>query len=161
MARASHRLTENVKLLQKAVVVHRGEVLLLQRDAQSATRALQWDLPGGNSEWPVNERSGKSLHAHDIAREIQEETTIHVIPEQFKQDALLLFDTYFLDDIFTILVGWMVELPDDFDRSTVGISHEHQEAKWEPFEEATSYDFGFANEFIIPMIRRAKEKVHG
>lgn len=161
MPRVSHRLTENVKLLQKAVVVHRGEVLLLQRDAQSATRALQWDLPGGNSEWPISDATEKSLHAYDIAREIEEETAIHVVPEQFRQGALLLFDTYFLENVFTILTGWIVELPDDFDRSTVTISYEHQEAKWEAFDAAVEYDFGFAQEFIVPMIRRAKEKVHG
>ncbi len=161
MTRASHHLTENVKLLQKAVVVHRGEVLLLRRDANSASRALQWDLPGGNSEWPDGSRSGNNLHAQDIAREIEEETAIHIIPDQFKHDTLLLFETYFFAEVFTILVGWLVELPEDFDRDQVKISHEHDQLVWQPFEESAGYDFGFANEFIVPMIRRAKDKTHG
>jgi len=157
--RTPHQLTENVKLLQKVVIVHKGYVLLLQRDENSATRPLKWDLPGGNSQWPTEEkRDSTGLHKEDAAREIKEETGISVVSDQFTKDSLVYFDTTFFNTIFTIITGWVVELPLDFNREQVVISEEHIAFEWVPFDEAREYDFDFARSFIIPMIRTAQEK---
>jgi 8-oxo-dGTP pyrophosphatase MutT (NUDIX family) len=159
--RSSHRLTEQVKLLQKAVLVCNDSVLLLRRDQNAATRPLKWDLAGGNSEWPAKEREGTGLHAEDIAREIAEETGITIAKEQFRLDSLVYFETHFLDAMFTITVGWMVELPIDFDMSSIAISYEHSEYQWVPFDEVSQFDFDYGKDFIIPMIRTAQQKRHG
>lgn len=158
-SRLQHRLTQDVKLLQKAVIVHQGAVLLLQRDALAASRPLLWDLPGGNSEWPDTSREGTNLHQQDIAREILEETGITIVPEHFSLDALVYFQTYFLEDVFSIIVGWQVELPTDFDRDAIRLSEEHTTHKWVPFDEASTYDFGYGDQFILPMIRQTQQ--HG
>jgi len=156
--RNPHQLTDSVKLLQKVVIVHKGKVLLLQRDSNSATRPEKWDLPGGNSEWPSEEKLGsRGLHQEDVAREIMEETGITVVPGHFALDKLVYFDTTFFNDVFTVLSGWMVELPHDFEIDSVELSHEHTAYEWVSFDEAREYDFGFAKEFIVPMIRTTQD----
>ncbi|MCB9801061.1 MAG: NUDIX domain-containing protein [Pseudomonadales bacterium] len=157
-ARAPHQLTEDVKLLQKVVIVHKGKVLLLQRDPDSATRPEKWDLPGGNSEWPAEEKLGsRGLHQEDVAREIKEETGITVLPGHFTLDKMVYFDTTFFNDVFTVLTGWMVELPHDFDTDLVVLSEEHTTYEWAEFDDAREYDFDFAKEFIVPMIRTTQD----
>lgn len=83
-----HQLTENVKLLQKAVIIRQSgsaiEALLLQRSETAASRPNCWDLPGGNSEWPVlGQSSIANLHLGDIKREILEETSLQVDEQNF------------------------------------------------------------------------------
>ncbi len=157
-ARAPHQLTSDVKLLQKAVIVHKGKVLLLRRDADSATRPEKWDLPGGNVEWPAAEKLGsRGLHQEGVAREIKEETGITVIPDHFTLDALVYFDTNFFNEVFTILTGWAVELPHDFDTQQITLSTEHATYEWVEFTQAYEYDFDFAKAFIVPMIRTTQD----
>lgn len=157
-ARAPHQLTQDVKLLQKVVVVHKGRVLLLQRDGNAATRPNKWDLPGGNSEWPSEDKlGGRGLHQEDVAREIKEETGITVTAGHFTLDKMIYFDTTFFDDVFTILTGWMVELPHDFDTDSVELSQEHTAFEWVSFNEAREYDFDYGKNFIVPMIRTTQD----
>ncbi len=157
--RNPHQLTENVKLLQKAVVVHKGRVLLLQRDDTASSRPSKWDLPGGNSEWPTTQQANTtSLHQADISREIKEETGITVVPGHFNRDAMVYFDTTFYNEVFTVLTGWVAELPFDFDESEVTLSEEHTAFEWVPFDDARDYDFDYGKNFIVPMLRNAQEK---
>lgn len=141
-----HRLTDNVKLLQKAVLVHQGKMLLLRRSEHSKTRANQWDLPGGNSEWPT-EKTGiiRDIHIVDLKREILEETGISA--EQFASaPQLVSFETCYEAeiDVYTIIVGWKIELESAFDKKSVQISDEHSEIAWISPQEVANFDFGFA-----------------
>lgn len=157
--RAPHQLTPDVKLLNKVVLVHAGSVLLLKRDGNSATRPLQWDLPGGNSEWPTAEDEIiLGLHREDTAREVREETGITVLPDHFTLDTMVFFETRFQNKVFSIITGWVVELPSDFDRDSVVISHEHIEYEWVAFDTAREYDFGYGKTFLVPMIRTAQAR---
>jgi ADP-ribose pyrophosphatase YjhB (NUDIX family) len=155
MTNLSHQLTENVKLLQKAVLIHQGEALLLKRSSDSKSRPEKWDLPGGNSEWPSENASGFGLHKDDISREIEEETTILVDSQRFALEELVFFDTFFDQDkqIFSIICGWKYNLPENFDRSQVKISSEHIDSAWSNLEKLPQFDFGGDHgEFVRQMI---------
>jgi 8-oxo-dGTP pyrophosphatase MutT (NUDIX family) len=141
----AHQLTENVKLLQKAVLIHQGEVLLLKRDMNDTSRPNCWDTPGGNSEWPESSVDPQNnLHLKDICREIQEEAAITISPDSLTHQNLVYHETYYepAREVFTVLFGWRILLPVDFDRASVQISHEHQAAEWVTPEKALNYDFG-------------------
>lgn len=158
VAQTPHQLTPDVKILQKVVMVYKGRVLLLQRDPRSKKRPEKWDLPGGNSEWPTQEQEGSTgLHQADVAREVKEETGITVTASHFTLDKMVYFDTTFFDDVFTVLTGWMVELPHDFDTTSVQLSDEHSEYEWVLFDDARNYDFGYGKSFIVPMIRTTQD----
>jgi 8-oxo-dGTP pyrophosphatase MutT (NUDIX family) len=142
---APHQLTTNVKLLQKAVLIHRGEVLLLQREPNDQSRPNCWDTPGGNSEWPEQTAQPQSNpHLADICREIEEESSIVLDPATLNHDSLVYHETYYepAREIFTVLFGWRIELPDEFNRSQVDISEEHQGAQWVTPQQAQDFDFG-------------------
>lgn len=160
-----HQLTKDVKILQKAVLVHEDAFLILQRSENSKSRPLCWDLPGGNSEWPkpVLDSTGEAqnqenLHQKDIAREILEETGITIIDEHFTFENMVLFRTFFdvEQEVYSIIIGWRVELPDDFERSLVQISHEHINHEWISYDALHEYDFGGKKgEFVKDIIRGA------
>lgn len=140
-----HQLTENVKLLQKAVLFHQGEVLIVQRSADADSRPNCWDTPGGNSEWPAQSAQPQNNpHLADICREIQEESSITIDPSTLGHADLVYHETYYdpTKEIFTVLFGWRIDLPDNFDRSQVQISDEHQDFAWVSPEQAQTYDFG-------------------
>lgn len=155
----THQLTSNVKIMQKAVLLHRGKILIMQRTKDSKTRPLCWDLPGGNSEWPVNQNENQeNMHQADISREIKEETGITVFPQHFTQDNLTLFRTFYeaKKETYSVIVGWKVELPNDFDRDQVKLSHEHIAHKWISSEDLHEYDFGGEKgKFVKDIIRGA------
>jgi 8-oxo-dGTP pyrophosphatase MutT (NUDIX family) len=154
-----HRLTKNVKLLQKAVLLHNDQILILQRNENAKSRPFCWDLPGGNSEWPENKlENQEDLHQKDVAREIKEESGITVVPEHFSLENLILFRTFYESDsdIYSIITGWKVVLPSDFDRDQVVLSDEHIDQKWVTFDELNEYDFGGRRgEFVKDIIRRS------
>ncbi len=154
-----HQLTENVKLLQKAVLFHNGSVLILQRDESSKTRPLCWDLPGGNSEWPEGATENlENLHQADIAREIKEETGITVFDQHFTFENMVLFRTFFdvENNMYSIIIGWKVEFPNDFERAQVKLSDEHIDHKWVLADELSEYDFGGKKgDFVKDTIRAA------
>ncbi|MBU0979117.1 MAG: NUDIX domain-containing protein [Patescibacteria group bacterium] len=160
------KLTDQVKLLQKIVLVHRGEFLILQRSPKSHYRPNQWDLPGGNSHWPTQTEGDLAQpHLSDVLRELEEETDIAIRDEkldlvgQIAQSSPIYFGTYFeaQKQLFTMIVGWQLNLPDEFDRSRVKLSHEHTQQVWIKPSQFDEYDFGFAGKkdgFIWEMVEK-------
>ena len=143
----AHQLTQNVKLLQKAALWHNGKVLIVKRSSDSVTRPDKWDLPGGNSEWPITATENlRDLHVADLQREVFEETGIEITSEQVTK--CVYIGTYFdFDkDMYSLILGWKVELPDDFSPASILLSDEHQDFGWMTAEEFDQYDFGFAGE---------------
>ena len=158
-----HQLTENVKLLQKAVLIHNNKILIVQRSTDATSRPDCWDLPGGNSEWPESEvgqedLNQENMHQQDIAREIKEETGLTVFSQHFTKENLTFFRTFYeaKKDVFTVITGWKVEMPSDFERSQVELSNEHVDHKWIAVEDLKEYDFGEKKgEFVKDIIRSA------
>lgn len=158
-----HRLAENVKLLQKAVLLHDGKMLILRRAENSKTRANQWDLPGGNSEWPT-ETTGviRDMHIVDLKREILEETGISAT--QFATSPRLVsFETCFEAEtnMYTIIAGWEISINHTFTQESVQLSDEHSEYRWINPSEITDFDLGFAGGgegFITRIIANALQK---
>lgn len=151
MKKISHQLTENVKVLQKAVLVHDGRCLILKRSDNSKSRPGKWDLPGGNMEWPTSDKDSKNPHVEELLREIVEETGI-IINEDAAESCYV--GTYYKadQDVFTVILGWKVHLGQI---PEVKISSEHTEYAWMALAEGPNYDFGFAGEkgqFIRSMI---------
>ncbi len=156
---ASHMLTSEVKLLQKAVVLHAGKLLILKRSADSTSRADMWDLPGGNTEWPTDTSADiRDPHRADIFREIFEETGISISETTPLKSVYI--GSYFAaaTQIYTSIVGWQVALPDDSAPQDVLISDEHSDFAWITPAEFDAYDFGFAGNatgFIRKMVENA------
>lgn len=144
MTQKPHQLTDNTKLLHKVAIVHQGEVLILKRASKSKSRPNKWDLAGGNSEWPSDNRQRHGVHKEDVAREIVEETGIEVLAESFDFSALTFFDTFFdaQKQVFTIICGWKYLLPDEFERNSIKISGEHSEINWVSKKQIKTIDFG-------------------
>lgn len=139
-----HQLTQNVKVLQKVVLVRQNTFLILRRNPESATRPDLWDLPGGNSEWPDSTESIRDPHLADVVREVAEETGIELSEADFK---VPVFVGSFFDakkEIYTVILGWKVELPEDFNETSVALSSEHYEFTWLSPEDFEEFDFGFA-----------------
>lgn len=157
LASLKHQLTDRVKLLQKVVLVHQGKVLLLKRSSSAKHRPGSWDLPGGNSEWPVNRKnSGFGLQKLDAIREVEEETGIKLATQDLQHKNLVYADTFFDNDkqVFSIILGWRVELPEYFSPNSVEISHEHTELAWVSFGAVEKYDFGGdVGQFVKDIIR--------
>lgn len=160
-----HQLTENCKLLQKAALLRREgnqiQVLILKRAADSISRPNCWDLPGGNSNWPVDlTDSAANLHYADLLREIEEETALIVPREVVDFKNLVYFSSYFdyQKQIFTLITGWMI----DFSlcqATDIKISAEHQESAWVGLDELENYDFaGEKGQFIVDIIKQAFQK---
>ncbi len=143
-----HQLTENTKLLQKALIVADGKVLLLKRSAESKTRPEKWDLPGGNSEWPKEANVDiKDPHQADLLREIKEETDLDVGSFWQNRKQPLFFTTYFegQKQVFSVIVIWQIKIPSTL-QTRVKISSEHSEFHWVDLAKVLEYDFGFAGE---------------
>lgn len=160
MKKISHQLTENVKLLQKIVLVHDGRCLVLKRAEDATSRPGKWDLPGGNVEWPEDKKDQQDFHVGELLRELVEETGI--IINDFDMESCYVGTHYSAEkDIFTIILGWTVQL---MQIPEVKISDEHTEYAWMKLEEGPHYDFGFAGEkgqFIRSMIDRSLGMVCG
>lgn len=154
MMRIPHQLTENVKLLHKIVIKSGDRILLLKRSQEARSRPGCWDLPGGNSEWPETTSSGFNLHAHDVLREIKEETSIEADVDLINQSNLVYFATYFdaTKQIFTIICGWKIKFGD---QPAVALSNEHTEYIWADVAHLDSFDFGGnKGEFIKEIVRK-------
>lgn len=145
-----HQLTSHTKLLHKVAIVQNGHVLLLHRSADAQSRPGCWDLPGGNSEWPVEvQQPTANLHQLDISREIEEETSLIVPSDYFQLSKLVLFRSFFEPQaqVYTIICGWQVktELVSSLAAMQPGdvvCSHEHQGYAWSDLNGLAAYDFG-------------------
>jgi len=140
-----HQLTANVKLLHKVAIRVGDEVLILKRSAKAKSRPGKWDLPGGNSEWP-HDLADNMLNPHqrDVAREIEEETSLIVPADTFTKENLVYFATYYEAEkkIFSVNLGWQVTELTAEAKENVKISFEHQDSAWITLEQLSDYDFG-------------------
>lgn len=154
-----HQLSKNIKLLHKVAIIDANkQVLLLKRSSQAKSRPSCWDLPGGNSEWPVNiGHPSRDLHKLDIAREVWEEIGLRVSPEDFSLDKLVYFSTYFdpKKQIYTVICGWaLTSFIDSLQH--VSISDEHSAYQWIKQKQLQDFDFGAEKgQFIKDMINNA------
>lgn len=151
MKKLNHQLTENVKVLQKAVLIHDGKCLVLKRSEKSQSRPGKWDLPGGNVEWLQEKQNVRDPHVAELLRELVEETGI--IVNDFDLENCHV-GTFFNagEDMYTIILGWKIHLSQI---PEVKLSDEHTEYAWMALHEGPNYDFGFAGEkggFIRSMI---------
>lgn len=120
-----HQLTRHTKFLHKTVIIIDGKILILKRPTNAHSRPGKWDLPGGNSEWPVGLKDSsdfsnqedrfqknifQDLHQQDISREIEEETGLMVSSDQFGVSNMVYFSSFFDSEkqIYTIICGWFV-----------------------------------------------------
>lgn len=154
-------LKGQVKLLQKAALIHQEKVLLLRRSKKEVNRPNCWDLPGGNVEWPVELKELSlpiitGLHRDGLAREIAEETSLEIEPKDIAHSNLVFFETTFQpkENIFTIITGWSISLDKDRDQITPKLSSEHDLYEWINPEQVQDYDFGYAK-FIPEIIQAA------
>lgn len=155
----THQLTENVKLLQKVILTHRENFLIVRRAPDSATRPDKWDLPGGNSEWPNATENLRDPHLADLVREVMEETGVVILPEQITRN--IYVGTFFEAEkqVYTVILGWQLQLTDTFDTESVHLSDEHTEFQWISLSDFEKFDFGFAGEvdgFIRKMVERTE-----
>lgn len=158
MKKNDHQLTDDVKLLQKVVLIHGDKFLILQREENSHSRPLAWDLPGGNAQWPETLEDKENPHQSNVAREVFEETGIEVSEDLFSTENLVELRTYFeaQDQVFSVITGWRVKLNDDFNEENVKISHEHINYDWITIDMLDDYNFdGFKGEFIKEIIRKS------
>ncbi|HEX9817477.1 MAG TPA: NUDIX domain-containing protein [Patescibacteria group bacterium] len=153
-------LTDTVKFLQKAAIIHEGKVLILKRLKNAQYRPGAWDLPGGNAEWPTSGQNLTDQHAQEVAREIEEETGISVKPTNFTDENLVHFTTYFEANrpLYSLICGWRVELIDQ-DPNAIVLSDEHTEWAWISPTELDAYDFGEpVGTYVKTIIRNAFKK---
>lgn len=151
MEKIAHQLTKNVKILQKAVLVADGKVLLLKRTEDALSRPGCWDLPGGNVEWPESFESQNNPHRDELLREVSEETGLDYSGVMGNKPCFA--STYFDSDtdIYTVILGWKIAV-DHFEPT---ISEEHTDFAWVALDELEDYDFGFAggpDGFLTQMI---------
>lgn len=163
MQKADYQLTENVKILQKVVLIHQDKFLIMQREENSHSRPLACDLPGGNSEWPETIENKENLHRKDAAREVFEETGIEISEDEFLMENLVSIRTFFegQKQVYSIILGWKVVLPNDFDQTSIQVSHEHIIFKWISLSELDDQDFGGSKgEFVKEIIRSSFGKIY-
>lgn len=173
MTHLGHQLTENVKLLHKAVLIVNDKALILKRALDAKSRPGCWDLPGGNSEWPAEtQASAPDLHQQDVAREIEEETGVKADPQHFDFKSLVYLSTYFdsQKQIYTVIFGWkapeqLISKSDsDFapqdNFPQIEISPEHSEFFWVSLDQLDNYDFGgVKGQFVVDIIKAAFKEV--
>jgi 8-oxo-dGTP diphosphatase len=140
------RLTKNVKLLQKVVIVHDGQLLLLKRSMDAGSRPGAWDFPGGNAEWPQTAEILDNPHQQDAVREVLEEIGVTVNPQLIVPENLLDILTYFEPEreLYSVVFIWKLDSRQlhDFDPGQIQLSDEHTEYQWVSEKDIDSFDFG-------------------
>jgi len=126
-------LLQNVKLLQKAIIIDQGgKILALKRSKDSFSRSKKWDLPGGNLDkidiLESHSLSGKGdqsdILIKSIAREIFEETGIKLDLKAVKP--ILNASGYNPDkDMFVIALVYICNLSSN--EPKIQLSNEHSE----------------------------------
>lgn len=159
---ASNQLSETVKLVHKVAIIHDHKVLLLRRGPDESTRPNCWDLPGGNAEWPTSPTNIGEFHRNDIAREVLEETGLHLNFTLFTPKRLCILQTYFEPNrpMYTIRCGWRIDLPEEEVQPKITVSNEHTEFAWMSFDDALQADFGGqSGSFMVPLLEAAFDSV--
>lgn len=122
----AYMFSDDMKFLQKAVVVHpsNGTFLILRRSPDSFTRANEWDFPGGNVLF--GEMAQDSLR-----KEIREESGIEVTDIKPLQ-----IITTMRDQIYCLFINYTCQALSD----KITLSHEHIEFKWVTNDEFLNLD---------------------
>jgi len=114
--------TDDIKFLQKAVVLHPDKqdlFLALKRSPNSFSRPNDWDLPGGNVLFG-------ELHEDSLRKEIKEETNLAV--DTFTP---VQATTHYEKGIYFLFLGFCCRAKSE----QVKISDEHSEHRWVTKEE--------------------------
>lgn len=110
--------TENVRLVQKAIVLHPHEnkFLIIKRSATEFIRPNTWDIPGGSAHYG-------ELHKDTLIREVKEESGLSV--ENIQEiNVITSYDSK--KPMYFIIIGSVCTATSD----NVTLSSEHGEYKW-------------------------------
>jgi 8-oxo-dGTP pyrophosphatase MutT (NUDIX family) len=120
--KALQKVAMETRVVQKAVILNKGQVLILRRSKTDVRRPLQWDLPGGLVD------EGEELFA-SIKREIMEETGLKVDklnPFFSKTDVREWIDDQGSHTINVVFMFYFCKT----NKTEVKISHEHDKHQW-------------------------------
>lgn len=135
------KLLQNVKFLQKCIVVNKeGKILALRRDPNDNRRPNCWDFPGGNYE------QGEGID-ECIKREIREETSLianSLRPIYVSGNMGKIYGDINVIAITQLCVDWS---------GTVQLSSEHVEFRWVTPAEFMSLETGDDGGFLKDSIR--------
>ena len=148
--------------MHKAALRVEEKVLILKRAPEAKFRPNKWDLPGGNCEWP-DQLKEPTLNPHqaDVAREIFEETGVTVSSDQFDDNNLVYFASYFEPDkqLYSVNCGWQVLNLPESTLKQIKLSPEHTAFAWITLDELGQYDFGGPDRnYETKIIRRVLER---
>jgi 8-oxo-dGTP diphosphatase len=119
LEKQKYMFTDDIKFLQKAVIVHpedKNLFLALKRSLDSFSRPDDWDLPGGNVLYG-------ELHEDSLMREVKEETNLNI---KNIKPAQVVTNYDKEKKIYYIFVGHYGRTIS----SEVKISTEHSEFRW-------------------------------
>lgn len=140
------KLLQNVKFLQKCIVVDKdGKILALRRDPNDARRPNCWDLPGGNYE------QGEGID-ECIKREIREETSLvakSVRPIYIAGNMGQIYADINVIAVTQLCTDWF---------GTVQLSSEHVEYRWVTPDEFMSLETGDDGGFLKDSLRAYIER---
>lgn len=114
----------NTRVVAKVLVVNLdGQLLLIRRSETDERRPLQWDVPGGHTD-------GSEFANEAAARETKEEAGIDVDPRQLK---LAYATCQAVEPGLNVVWLFFVARTE---QGNVILSHEHDEYRWVPVDEA-------------------------
>lgn len=135
------KLLDNVKFLQKCIVVNKDKkILALRRDPNDVRRPNYWDFPGGNYE------KGESIE-ECIKREIEEETSLialSVRPVYVSDNNGVAMKKFMVIAICQLCTDWVGE---------VELSGEHVEFRWVTPAEFMNLETGDDGGFLKDSLR--------
>lgn len=143
MSTMSNKILNNVRLIQKCIMINRdGKILALKRAPDDHSRGGNWDLPGGGYE-----QGEDAIEA--IKREVMEEVGLTVIsasPVYFTNRIGVSKGFFEGDTVFGacyVSSNWTGE---------VILSNEHVEFRWVTPVEFKTFDFGADSGFFAEAI---------
>jgi 8-oxo-dGTP diphosphatase len=131
-------MVSNVRIIQKALVVFNGKILVVKRSDNDETRPSAWDFPGGNVDNGDVENTKESILLKALSRELIEEVGLNV--------SLNDIEPFYIgegwqstDGNLVVWIGYKINLNEDLE---VKLSDEHTEYGWVTKEEFQDLDFG-------------------